>query len=114
MFSPYSETDHQLRLGLRTDEVVRKGKGNMVNHSCAHTLVVRLDPVPTRATKLAPTPNFAQDDILNLNSGIFTAKVERPIEWNVNVLADLLKQIDMNHRGNELEKASPVLINNRY
>jgi hypothetical protein len=38
----------------------------------------------------------------------FTAKVQRLIEWNVNVLADFLKQIDMNHRGNKPAE-SPVL-----
>jgi hypothetical protein len=58
-----------------------------------------------------PLSNFAQDDILNPDEpeSPFTAKTQRLIEWNVGVLADLLKQIDINRPATG---ETPVLISN--
>ncbi len=106
----------------KRDEVVfAKGKGEMETywlvlraHSGGSTRSGSSNTTDESGELDVPTPNFEQDDILNPDevASPFTPKVQRLIEWNVNVLADLLKQIDMKHRGNELQKASPVLINN--
>jgi class 3 adenylate cyclase len=104
----------------KRDEVVyAKGKGEMETY----WLVLRAHKSGSSRSgsshtsddsgEIAAPRSFARDDILNPDKveSPFTAKVQRLIEWNVGVLADLLKQIDMNRRGNRPGE-SPVLINN--
>jgi class 3 adenylate cyclase len=103
----------------RNEVVVAKGKGEMVTywlvlraHSSGSARSGSSHSSASESGDLCvPTPNFAQDDVLNPDDGEspFTAKVQRLIEWNVHVLADLLKQIDINQRA---KGKTPVLISN--
>jgi class 3 adenylate cyclase len=99
----------------KRDEVVfAKGKGEMVTywlvlraHSSGSTRSGSSNTSAGESEDLGvPMP---KDDILNPDDveSPFTAKVQRLIEWNVNVLADLLKQIDISQHATG---KSPVLI----